>query len=152
MQTVGTALPKFQFIRLESITAPVWRQWNRFVAETLGHLRHSRIEHTPPIEHLALTRRPCAQLASDRTRMKVRLRFFTRSLLHFSTDADLPVEFDPVKPKRRVWIGLELFPFRAFIIRKEHEAILIEALQQNDSHRRSCVAIRRRKAHRIDVA
>ncbi len=71
VQTIGTALPKFHFIRLESITAPVRRQWNRFVTEALSHFRHARIEHTPAIEHLALTRRPCAQLASDRTRMKI---------------------------------------------------------------------------------
>src|SRR6478752_7764967 len=151
VQTIGTALPKFHFIRLESITAPVRRQWYRFITEALSHHRHARIEHTPAIEHLALTRRPCAQLASDGARMKITLRLFTRGLFHVSTDTNLPVKFDPVKPKRGVWIGLELFSLRAFIIRKEHEAILIEALQQNDSHRRSCVAIRRRKAHRIDV-
>src|SRR4029077_16855963 len=151
VQTVGTALPKFHFIRLESITAPVRRQWNWLVAEALGHVRHARIEHTPAIEHLALTRRPCAQLASDRARMKIRLRLFTRGLFHFSTDTNLPVEFDPVKPKRGVRIGLELFPLCAFVIRKEHAAILIEAFQKNDSLRRSAMAIRRRKTHCIDV-
>src|SRR5258707_6178073 len=71
VQAVGTALPKFHFIRLDSITAPMRRQWNRFVAETLSHLRHARVEHTPAIEHLALTRRPCAQLASDWARMEI---------------------------------------------------------------------------------
>src|SRR6478752_9676598 len=151
VQTVGTSLPKFHFVRLESITAPMRRQWNWFVAVALGHFRHARIEHTPAIEHLALTRCPCAQLASDRARMKIRLRLFTRGLFHFSADANLPVELNPVKPQGGVWICLKLFPLCAFVIRKEHEAILIEALQQNDSHRRSRVAIRRRKAHRIDV-
>src|SRR5882724_7999713 len=80
VQTVGTALPKFYFVGLESITAPVRRQWNWLVAEALGHLRHARIEHTPAINYLALARRPCAQLASDRTRMKISLRLFTRGL------------------------------------------------------------------------
>ena len=152
VQTIGTALPKFHFIRLESITAPVRWQRNRFITEALSHLRHARIEHTPSIEHLALTRRPCAQLASDGARMKITLRLFARGLFRFSTDTNLPVEFDPVKPKRGVWIGVELFPLRAFIIRKEHEAILIEALQKNDSHRRSRIAIRRGKTHRVHVA
>src|SRR4051794_11154323 len=127
-------------------------QWNRFVAETLGHLRHTRIEHTPAIEHLALTRCPCAQLASDRTRMKISLRFFTRGLFYFSIDTNLPVQFDPVKPKGGVRIRLKLSALRAFIIRKEHEPILVEAFQQNDSHRWPGVPIRRRKTHRIDVA
>jgi len=151
VQTIGTALPKFHFIGLESITAPVRGQWDRFVAEALSHLRHARIKYTAAIENLALTRRPCAQLASDRARMKITLRLFTRGPFYFSTDTNLPVEFDPVKPKRGVWIGLELFPLCAFIIRKEHEAILIEALQQNDSHRRFAIAIRRGKTHCIDV-
>ena len=39
--------------------------------------------------------------------MKIRLRLFTRRLFHFSVDTNLPVQFDPVKPKRGVWIGLE---------------------------------------------
>ena len=88
MQTIGTALPKFHFIRLKSITAPVRRQWNWLVAVALSHFRHARIEHTPAIDHLALTRRPCAQLASDRARMKISLRLFTRGLFHFSTDTN----------------------------------------------------------------
>ena len=83
--------------------------------------------------------------------MKISLRLFTRGLFHFSTDTNLAVEFDPVKPKRGVRIGVELFALRAFIICKEDEAILIEAFQQNDSHGRSRVARRRRKTHRIDV-
>ena len=99
VQTVGAALPKFYFVGLESITAPVRRQWNWLVAEALGHFRHARIEHTSAIDHLALTRCPCAQLTSDRTRMKISLRLFTRGLFHFSADANLPVEFDPVKPE-----------------------------------------------------
>src|SRR6478735_2433077 len=85
VQTIGTALPKFHFIRLESITAPVRWQWNRFITEALSHHRHARIEHTPAIEHLALTRRPCAQLTSDGARMKITLRLFTRGLFRFST-------------------------------------------------------------------
>src|ERR1700748_3432192 len=86
VQTVRAALPKFHFVGLESITAPVRRQWNWLVAEALGHLCHARIEHTPAIKHLALARRPRAQLASDRTRMKIILRLFTRGLFHFSAD------------------------------------------------------------------
>ena len=46
--------------------------------------------------------------------MKISLRLFTRGLFHFSADANLPVKFDPVKPKRSVRIGLELFPLWYF--------------------------------------
>src|SRR6266487_1930263 len=54
-------------------------------------------------------------------------------------------------PTGCVGIGVELFPFGAFVIRKKDEAVLIETLQENDSHRRSRVATRRRKAHRVDI-
>ena len=72
--------------------------------------------------------------------MKIALRFFARGLFDFSADANLPVEFDPVKTQARVRIRLKLFPLRAFVICKEHEAVLIETLQQNDSHRRPAIA------------
>ena len=84
--------------------------------------------------------------------MKIALRFFTRGLLHFSTDTNLPVEFDPIKPKRGVRIGLKLFPFCALVIRKKYEAIFIEALQQNDSHRRYAIAPRGGETHCVHVA
>ena len=84
--------------------------------------------------------------------MKIGLRLFTRGLLNFSADANLPVELDPVKPKRSVRIRFKLFSLRALVIRKEHEPVLIETLQQNNSHRRSAIAIGGSEAHRIDVA
>ena len=83
--------------------------------------------------------------------MKISLRLFTRGLFHFPADTNLPVELDPVKTKSGVRIGLELFPFGAFVIRKKDEPVLIETLQENNSHRRSRVATRRRKAHRVDI-
>ena len=73
VQPVGTALPKFDFVRLESKTTPVRRQWNLLVAEALSHLCHARIEHAARVNDFALARSPCAQLAPDRTRMKIGL-------------------------------------------------------------------------------
>ena len=43
--------------------------------------------------------------------MKICLRFFARRFFHFSADANLPVQFDPVKRQRRIWIGVELLAF-----------------------------------------
>src|SRR5204863_9395242 len=95
--------------------------------------------------------RPTRSTGSRQDANENKFATLTRGLFHFSTDTNLAVEFDPVKPKRGVRIGVELFALRAFIICKEDEAILIEAFQQNDSHGRSRVARRRRKTHRIDV-
>src|SRR5262249_19187206 len=102
---------------------------NPFVTKALCDLCHARIEHTARVNNFALARSPGTQLTSDRTRMKISLRLFTRGFLHFSADTNLPVEFDPVKPKRGVRIGLELFPLCAVVIGEEHEPILIETLQ-----------------------
>src|SRR5947207_3749876 len=95
-------------------------------AEALGRLRHARVEHATSIEHLALTRCPGAQLATGRTRMKISLRFFARSSVHFPADANLPVQFDPIKRQRRIWISLELLSFIALVVTKKDKAILVE--------------------------
>src|SRR6266403_3963438 len=121
------ALPEFDRVGFKPITTPVRRQWYRPVAEALGHLCHARVEHASAVEHLALPRRPCAQLAADGTRMKISLRFFTRGLLHFSADANLPFQLDPIKRQRRVRIGIELLPFFALVVGKKDESILVEA-------------------------
>src|SRR6266446_6153048 len=134
VQTVGTALPEFNPIWFEPITAPVRRQRNRLAGEAFGHFCHSRVENAPTVEHLALTRRPCAQLASGRSRTKVSQRFFARGFLHFPADANLPVEFDPVKPQCRVRIGLQLLSFLALVIGKENEPVLVETFQQHNPH------------------
>src|SRR6476646_10843787 len=84
--------------------------------------------------------------------MKISLRFFTRSFRHFSADANLPVQFDPVKRQCRVRIGLELLSFFAFVIRKKNEAVLIEAFQQNNADRRSAIPAGSGQAHCVDVA
>src|SRR5947208_16339665 len=91
VQTVRTTLPEFHRIRFKPITAPVRRQWDRLVTKAFGRLCHAPVENAPAVDYLALTRRPCAQLAADRARMKISLRFFARGFLHFSTDANLPV-------------------------------------------------------------
>src|SRR5437899_2261172 len=134
VQTVRTTLPEFHRIRFKPITAPVRRRWNRLVAEALGHLCHARIEHATCVDYLALTRRPGAQLAAHWARMKISLRFLTRGFRHFSADANLPVQFDPVKPQRRIRIGLELLSFFALVIGKKNEAVVVEAFQQNNPH------------------
>src|SRR4030095_3454089 len=84
--------------------------------------------------------------------MKIGLRFFARGFLDFSADTNLAIEFDPVKPKRSVRIGLKLFSLCALVIRKKHEAVLIETLQQNNSHRRSAISPDSGEAHCVHVA
>ena len=121
---------------------------NRFVREALGHFRHARVEHAARIEHFGLARRPGAELAAKRTRMKITLRFLTRSFFHFAADTDLSIQFDsqPARPegsvvrridagvrdklriaRRGVRIGLQLPSFFTLIIREEDKTVLVES-------------------------
>src|SRR5262249_13800766 len=134
VQPIRASLPKFECVRCQPVAAPVRRQWDPFVLEALGHFCHARIEHTPSVDDFALPRNPGAQLASQRTRMEISLRLFPRGFFYFSADPNLSVELDPVKTKRGVRIGIELFPLGAFVIAEEDEALLIKTFQQNDSH------------------
>src|SRR4030095_5511488 len=83
VQSVRSALPEFDHIRFHSIPTPMRWQRNALVTEALGHLCHARIQHAASINHLALTRRPGAQLAPDWTGMKIGLRFIARSFFSF---------------------------------------------------------------------
>src|SRR3954454_12918300 len=76
MQPIQPPLPKLDDFGLQPITAPVRWQWNPFLAKPLSHLCHSRVEHTPGVDHSALARDPGPQLAAQRARMKIRCRFF----------------------------------------------------------------------------
>src|SRR5216110_836412 len=55
VHAIRATLPEFDHIRFHSITAPMRRQRNAFVAEAFRHLGQARIEHAAPIENLALT-------------------------------------------------------------------------------------------------
>src|SRR5437870_95571 len=58
VQTVGPALPKFDPIRFESISAPMRRKRHRAVGETLFHFFEASIENAPRINYFALMRGP----------------------------------------------------------------------------------------------
>src|SRR5580765_2758335 len=113
VEAIWTSLPEFHRVGTHSIPAPMRWQRDGFVAKPLRHLRHARVQYAPSIEHLALARGPCAELASDRTGMKINLRFFARSSFHFPADANLPVQFDPIESHRRIRIGIELLSLAA---------------------------------------
>src|SRR4029453_18310182 len=128
VQTIRASLPEFHDIGFHSISTPVWRQRNTLIPKTFCHLCHSRVQDAPPIQDLALARGPRAQLAAERARMKIGLRFFPRGSSRLPADANLPVQLDPVKSQRRIRIGFELFSFFAFVVREKDEPVLIETL------------------------
>src|SRR6266513_2114896 len=152
VQAIRAALPEFHCIGFYSITTPVRRQGNGIVAKAFGHLYHACIQHAASIEHFALARRPCAEMAAHRPGMKIALRFLMRRFLRFPANANLSIQFNPIKCQRSVRIGFELHSLFAFVIREKNETVLVESFQQHHAHGRFCVAPSGSETHRVDVA
>src|SRR6266576_1599432 len=84
--------------------------------------------------------------------MKIALRFPTRRFFCFPGDANLSIQFNPIKCQRRVRIGFELHPLFALVIRKKNETVLIESFQSHHAYGWFCVAPSGGEAHRVDIA
>src|SRR5437870_2005311 len=152
VQAIRPSLPEFDHFGFYAISAPVWRQWNGLVAKPLCHLRHARVEYAASIDHFALPRRPRAELATDRPGMKISLRFLMRRFFCFPADANLSIQFNPIKCQCSVGIDFELHSLFAFVIREKNETVLVESFQQHHAHGRFCVASSGSETHRVDVA
>src|SRR5581483_1434098 len=152
VQPVWSPLPKFNRIRLHAIATPMRREWNALATKSLGHLGHPCIQHASSINDLTLTRRPGAELAPHRTRMKVRLRFFAGSFFCLTANANLTIQFNPVKRQRGIGVRIQLLPLFALVIGKKHESIAVETFQQDDTHRRSSISSSSGQAHGIDIS
>src|SRR5207247_7283206 len=71
------------------------------------------------------------------------------SALDTTLDPHLASERFPVEEERGVWVCLELTAFATGVARVEHEAALVESLQQHHAQRRRAVAPGRRDRHRL---
>src|ERR1700712_354286 len=78
-------------------------------------------EHRAAFNYFALLRRPRAYSRSKRARRKIRIAFFRTCLDDGALDADLTLEFDPVKQQARGSVASELVTFAAEVIREEGE-------------------------------
>ena len=75
-----------------------------------------------------------------------------RRFFCFPADANLSIQFNPIKCQRSVGIGFELHSLFAFVIREKNETVLVESFQQHHAHGRLCVAPSGSETHRVDVA
>ncbi|CAG9265785.1 hypothetical protein PCAR4_630034 [Paraburkholderia caribensis] len=64
-------------------------------------------------------------------------------------DTHLALEFDPVEKEACVWVLREFEALAALVVREEHEAPLIDTLDQHDARRRPAARVDRRKRHRV---
>src|SRR3569833_1895439 len=97
------------------------RELDLVVPKALGHLRESRVQDAPRIDHFTLVRDPGAALAAARARPKISLRFFPRSFLHPPGAADLPLQRHPVDDESGLRVRVELAPFAAVIVGEKNE-------------------------------
>lgn len=126
------------------------RQRNLSFGKALLHLFQARIENAASVDHLTLLRSPCPELRAKRSRMKIFLGFFARSLLHFPFDPYLALHFHPIKNQCDVRILVELTTFLAEVICEKYKSAAIEILQENDA--RKWFAINTgRECHRIRI-
>ncbi|CAM2144862.1 hypothetical protein PT2222_160185 [Paraburkholderia tropica] len=132
VQPRRTALPEFDRRRHDAIAAPM-RRTRRILAVLRADFALARFELLAAFDHRALLRRPGADARAERTRLEIRLAFRLAGLFDRAFDAHLTLEFNPVKQQRCVRIGAQFAALAAFVVREEHEAALVHALDQQDA-------------------
>src|SRR5712692_6475763 len=148
VQTILAALPELDRLRLNAIATPVRRARNIF-AVALRQFRVTLLQRGATFNHFALVRSPRADLAPERTRLKIFFRFVFRNLLDKSFDAHLPLLRQPVGNQARARILGEVRRFAAFVIGVENKTAVVETFQQDDPRRRLSILRRRRQRHRV---
>src|SRR5713226_9628918 len=148
VQTILAALPELDRLWLDAITAPMRRARNIF-AVALRQFGVTVLQLVATFNHFALVRSPRADLAPERTRLKIFLRFVFRNLLDKSFDAHLPLLRQPVGHQTRARILGEVRRFAAFVIGEENKSEVVETFQQDDPRRRLSILRRRRQRHRV---
>src|SRR5712692_11180936 len=103
----------------------MWRARNIF-AVALRNFGVTLLQLVATFNHLALVRSPRADLAPERTRLKIFFRLVFRNLLDKSFDAHLPLLRQPVGNQTRARILGEVRRFAAFVVGVENKAAFIE--------------------------
>ncbi len=146
---MGSSLPRLDTIRDNPEPPPVWRARNSAIAEVCLHASKFLLEKRSSWNLRALRRRPCAETAFARARLKILLRFAPRQFVDTSFDSELPLEFRPVKHNGRARIPAKVGSLAAVVVGVEDEAAAADAAIQDDAHRWASVARRGRERHRF---
>src|SRR5512143_3176525 len=132
-------LPEFDLLGHETIAAPVRRPRDVLARARVLRLDggEALLEHFPAGDRLALRRRPRAEACGARPLGEVRARFGVVDVLDRALDAHLALELGPVEEQRRIRMRGELAPLAAAVVGVEHEAALVERLEQDDPRARA---------------
>jgi hypothetical protein len=125
VETIGCALPELELFRRQAIATPVVRS-RGWVFPILGFEPvQFGLQDCTAGDHLALRRRPGAQLAAQRARVVVGVGFLSRKPLDDPFAADLPAQRSPPEDERSTRIVGQLDTFATVIVGIETEATLI---------------------------
>ena len=97
------------------------------------------------------SRRPRADPAAARTRVEVGRRLLAHHALHAPRHAHLPLELRPPEHERRARIGVQLAALAAAVVRVEHEAARVHALEQHHARVGCAVGVGGREHHRVGL-
>src|SRR3954451_17713243 len=144
-------LPEFYAQRRDPEPRP--EGWPRHLAqaESASVLGNATLQLEPACERSRLLRSPGADPAGARAGGEIGVRFIRCDWSYESLRPDGPLQRLPVKAKRHLGVGLELFPLAALQIGKEDESGVIEALQQHHPHRRHAVGPDRGEGHGVGI-
>src|SRR5260370_42440706 len=134
--------PKLDRVRTHPKPGPARRSRDFVALELPGGPRAPREKFRERAQPSTLMRRACSKLALARPGRPVGIGLRRRDFLDTSLDPDLPALRLPVECERRARIAVQLAPLAASGVGEEHEAALVESLQQNEPH--GCLSTARR--------
>src|SRR5205085_434834 len=105
-------------------------------SEARFHLSNPSFQFIGLCNGLALLRRPRADLATSGSAREVSVGFLVRDGRHTALNAHLALQWLPVKAHRCLSAREELASLPALVVRVEDEALFVDALQQENAHRR----------------
>src|ERR1019366_7308531 len=151
VQAMCALRPELDRIRTHAKSSPGRRARDFAASELLGEPRAPRDKFRSRAKPSTLMRSTRSKLALPRPGWPVGVGLRRRDFRHASLDADLPALPLPVECERRERIATQLAPLAASGVGEEHEAALVDSLEQDEPHGCLSVALRRCKRHRFIV-
>jgi len=144
--------PEFDPLRAQAIATPKWRTRHRLTEKTRFGLGDARLEHFARSDHLALRRRPSADLTAALAPREIAIGPGLGRSLDAPLDAHLAVQASPKKDQRRMRVLLQLLAFVAAIVADEAQGSVAQALVKHGARRRASVRRGGRERHCVREA
>jgi len=128
-------LPEFDFIGFDTIPSPVYGTRRFAIRIPHDSFRIGGFQFRARGDDAALPGRDGREPAAHGPGGKIRIRFPGGKLHNAARNANLAIQFPPVKHQRRPPVHVQLRGFAAFVVGKKDEAALVDSLKQNHPDR-----------------